>query len=500
MSARYADRLLAQMRKLPVGAPFNLRYVGAGLKGLPHLETVADVDLDLHCHRLTLPAPGSDAQLFETVCRLHEKRVDRSRPPWEFYVIDGLERGRIALYAKVHHGLIDGRGFLDVCTRWFTADPADREVRAFWEGLPVRRSAGRPGAAVCGPGRRRCEGDRLSLYIALVRQTLASAGLTGGLPLPFLGTPAALRAKPSVRRSFAYCVLPLAQMKAFGKAHGASVNDVLLTVLDMALNRYLDEHGPSDADPPLVADMPVALPKGEGGGNAIAVLQFPLGAADASPLHRLAQICARTADVKQYVKRTDPAALVTYTAAVHGVPALLEALGIERAPMLANMVISNPFGLPERRYLAGAELELALPISVLAPGQSLNITAVTYDQGLQIAFLGIAAEVPDIQRMADYTVEALTQSSPASRAAGRAPGPPPPSRGEPRGRAMGRPSAVPGSRLHEQCYPEQGHGAGMERPDRQGVRAAHRPETARGRSLPWANSAQSSRRRRAAAR
>jgi hypothetical protein len=72
-------------------------------------------------------------------------------------------------------------------------------------------------------------------------------------------------------------------------------------------------------------------------------------------------------------------------------------------------VISNPFGLPERRYLAGAELELALPISVLAPGQSLNITAATYDKGLQIAFLGIAAELPDIQRMADYTVDALTQ-------------------------------------------------------------------------------------------
>jgi len=405
-SARYADRLLAQMRKQPVGAPFNLRYVGASLKGLPHLETVAEVDLDLHCHRLTLPAPGTDEQLFATVCRLHEKRVDRSRPPWEFYVIDGLERGRIALYAKVHHGLIDGRGFLEVCTRWFGADPADRKVRALWEGLPVRRSSGAPGVAALAAGAAKATA---SLYLALVRQTLASAGLTGGLPLPFLGTPAALCAKPSVRRSFAYCVLPLAQMKAFGMEHGASINDVLLTTLDMAMNRYLDEHGRSDTDPPLVADMPVALAKGDGGGNAIAVLQFPLGAAKATPLQRLAQICARTADVKQYVRRTDPAALITYTAAVHAVPALLEALGIERAPMLANMVISNPFGLPERRYLAGAELELALPISVLAPGQSLNITAATYDKGLQIAFLGIAAELPDIQRMADYTVDALAQ-------------------------------------------------------------------------------------------
>ena len=68
-----------------------------------------------------------------------------------------------------------------------------------------------------------------------------------------------------------------------------------------------------------------------------------------------------------------------------------------------------PFGLPERRYLAGAELEMALPVSVLAPGQALNITAATYDQGLQIAFLGLAAVLPDIQRLADHTADALAQ-------------------------------------------------------------------------------------------
>lgn len=417
--ARYADRLLAQMRERPVGAPFNLRYVAAGLKGLPHLETVDTVDLERHCHRVTLPAPGSDEQLFAAVCRLHEKRLDRSRPPWEFYVIDGLERGRVALYAKVHHGLIDGRGFVELCTRWFSPDAADREARALWEGLPVRRAAGvaRRSAlspAVLASNAAGAAKSMLSLYTALVRQSLASVKLTTGMPLPFIGTPRSLSAKPSVRRSFAYCVLPLARMKAFGKAHSASINDVLLTVLDMALNRYLADKGRKPADNPLVADMPVALGKGQGGGNSIAVLQFPLGATDASPLQRLAQIRERTAEVKQYVKLTQPEALATYTAGVHGVPALLEMLGIERAPMLANMVISNPFGLPERRYLAGAELEMALPVSLLAPGQSLNITATTYDQGLQIAFLGMAAEIPDIRRLADYSVEAFASLDPAT--------------------------------------------------------------------------------------
>ncbi len=421
----FADRLLRNMKKRPVGAPFNRVYRPPGLQGVPRLETVDRIDLDAHCHRHTLPAPGSDEQLLEFVCRLHEQRLDRRRPLWEFHVIDGLRDGRIALYGKVHHGTIDGRGFVEVCTRWFGTDPADREARAMWEGLPPRRAAtaaprGLQAAALTAT---KAVKSVASLYAALARQALASTGVTPGMPLPFIGTPSAFGGKPSVGRILAWCTLPLAQVKAFAKAHDASVNDILLVVLDMALHTYLDARGRSSksrpnsrpSSRPLVADMPVAL-TGAGGGNAIAILQFPLGAAAASPLERLAQIKRRTAEVKDHVRRTDASALITYTAAVHGIPALLETLGMSKVPTLANAVISNPFGLADRRYLAGAELELALPVSVLAPGQSLNITAVTYDQNFQIAFLGLEAEMPDIAQLAELTIQAfdeLTALAPA---------------------------------------------------------------------------------------
>lgn len=410
----FADSLLRRMQKRPIGPPFHYRYRAAGIHGLPRLEAAGDIDLARHCHRVTLPSPGTDAQLCAYVCKLHEKLLDRSRPPWEFYVIDGLERGRIALYAKVHHGIIDGRGFIEVCTRWFSTDPASRLARAFWEGVPARRgkvpAQPRPGAAASLVRKLAATGTvAASLYASLARQAMASAGLTTGMPLPFLATPSVLRAPVSRRRSFAHCVLPLARMKAFGKAHDASINDMLLTVLDMALNRYLARKHRGTERKPLVADMPVALPSTGRGGNSIAVLQFSLGAAIADPLQRLRTICLRTAEVKQYVKAGSADALVAYTAAVHGIPALFEILKIERAPMLANLAISNPFGLPERRYLAGAAVETMLPVSLLAPGQSLNITAVTYGENLQIAFLGAAAELPDIQRLADYSVAAFAE-------------------------------------------------------------------------------------------
>ena len=422
--AAFANRLLRAMKKQPAGVPFNLRYRPPGLGGMPHLESVDGVDLDAHCHRHTLAAPGNDAQLFGFVCRLHEKRLARSKPLWELHVIDGLERGRIALYAKVHHGVVDGRGLVEIFRRWFATDPADKQVRALWNVLPppkarTGRARAMPYAAALAGKLTDAGKSLLSLYGALARQTLASVGLSSGTPLPFLGTPAALRVAPSVMRSFAYCVLPLDELKAFGKAHEATVNDVLLTVLDEAMNRYLAERGHDTAGRPLVADMPVALGSGDGGGNSIAILQFPLGGQARSARERLQQVMKRTAELKDHVRRTDPTALVTYTAAVHGIPALLEALRVPKAPMLATAVISNPFGLPERRYLAGAELEMALPVSVLAPGQSLNITAATYDKGLQIAFIGLAAELPDIHRLAELTVQAFAELTRPPRAAGK---------------------------------------------------------------------------------
>jgi diacylglycerol O-acyltransferase len=409
----FADRLVERMLQRKVGAPFHYRLNTSGI-GLPSLEVDPDTDPASHVHRITLRAPGSDKALFARVCQLHAKRLDRSRMLWELYVIDGLRDGRVAVYAKVHHGIIDGTAFMKAMLRWLAPSPAQRTVRALWEELPDSAAlAHRSASATPLAGRlSKLLGEAAgsvrttgSVYKLVAEQCLKSLGLGKGLPLPFAGTPRVLHAAPSSHRVFAYCNLPLTEMKAFGKSHGATVNDVLLAVLDIALADYLEAQGVK-ADKPIVADMPVAL-AGTKGGNQITILQVPLGAPGSGPMARLAAICAQTREMKEQVRGKTGETFMLYSALVHGLPALFEALKLNEAPVLANMVISNPYGITERRYLMGAEVELSLPVSVVAPGQTLNITAVTTANGLDIAFIGIKEGVPGIASLAAKTVKAF---------------------------------------------------------------------------------------------
>ena len=125
--------------------------------------------------------------------------------------------------------------------------------------------------------------------------------------------------------------------------------------------------------------MPVALADASGG-NQIAVLQFPLGAPGKTPAARLADIRVQTAKIKGLVQKASSETVMLYTTLVHGLPALLEKAGVKRGLAVSNLIVSNPFGLPEKRYLMGASVEVMLPVSVVAAGQMLNVTAVTLDE------------------------------------------------------------------------------------------------------------------------
>jgi len=206
----------------------------------------------------------------------------------------------------------------------------------------------------------------------------------------------------------AHCVLALPQVRAIARAGNAKVNDVLLTLIDMAMHRYLDERG-TIPERPLVADMPVALEDHGGAGNRITILQVPMGRPGAAPAQRLADVMQETSQVKQEMRTLAGSALTLYSIVQHSLASTIESLGLSELPMLANAVISNPAGFEQRMYFNGAEVELALPISVVAHHQVLNITITTYVDELHVTFIALREAIPDLRRLAEYTAAAVTE-------------------------------------------------------------------------------------------
>lgn len=409
---RFADALLEAMLARPVGPPFNYRVKPGAVKGL--VSVVEDEQMDpapqVHRHRLKA---GRDLRgLYEQVCAIHSTRLPRTAPLFELHVFEGLPNGRVALYFKTHHGLIDGIAFIRAFKSMVATAPGEHKPRAIWEGLrhvpmpqPVARPSGIAGLLQFGESARRTSGDLMRL---LWQQGLRRAGLGNGLVAPFVSTPSVLAAEPSPHRVLAHCVLSLPQVRSIATRGGAKVNDVLLTVLDMAMHRYLAKHG-SRANRPLVADMPMALDDHGGAGNRITILQVPLGRPDAEPAQRLAEIVRETTLVKDEVRRSSNGALMAYSIAEHALASAIESLDLRDLPMLANAVISNPAGFEHRAYFNGAEVELALPISVVAHHQALNITVTTYVDGLHVTFIALREAVPDLDRMARLAVAAVEE-------------------------------------------------------------------------------------------
>ena len=405
----FAGRLVRDMLKRPVGPPFNYRLTPGPVTGLHALVVDEHMDPAPQVHRHQLPR-GTDLQgLFGRICRIHVERLRRDAPMWELHVFSGLGRGRVALYFKTHHGLIDGVGFIHALNTMVTPSPSERLPRALWEGLrhftpPAGTKLVQHGESLLQTlnGSRRTANDMLRL---LWHQGLRNLGLGGGLAAPFVSTPDVLKAPPSPHRVLAHCALPLAQARSMARAGHAKINDVMLTLIDMAMHRYLEERG-AVPDRPLVADMPVALTDHGGSGNRITILQVPMGRPGVPPAQRLADVVRETGVVKKEMRELEGSALTLYSIVQHSIASAIESLGLSDLPMLANTVISNPAGFEQPVYFNGAPVELALPISVVAHHQVLNITITTYVDQLHLTFIALREAIPDLQRLADYTAAA----------------------------------------------------------------------------------------------
>ena len=366
-----------------------------------------DVDLEYHVRRSALPGPGRVRELLELTSRLHGSLLDRHRPLWEAYVVEGLADGRFAVYVKIHHSLIDGVSMLRLLRRTLSADPHDPQLRTPWT---VRQSS-RPrpdspsplseltsmvkGVAALGPS-----------TVKLARAALLEQQLT----LPFEAPRTMLNVKIGGARRCAAQSWPVERVIAVKRAAGVTLNDVVLAMCAGALRAYLDEQQ-ALPEHPLVAMVPVSLrteAEADAGGNMVGTILCNLATDLDDPAQRLATISASMRRNKKVFSELPRAQALALSAANMAPLALAAIPGfVSAAKPPFNIVISNVPGPAEPMYWQGARLDGNYPMSIALDGQALNMTVVSNSGNLDFGLVGCRRSIPHLQRLLGHLDTAL---------------------------------------------------------------------------------------------
>lgn len=410
-------------------SPWNLKLRGGALgRALPMWVEDNDIDMDYHFRHSALPRPGGERELGVLVSRLHSHQLDFNRPPWECHIIEGLEGGRVALYTKMHHSLIDGVSGVRMMQRMFSTDPNARNLPAPWSvGTPTRPQSdekpeddtGEAAAETAAPspfemikqGLLKQAGSTGALVGALKRLVKAARNGDDPLTAPFVAPRSMLNERVKGQRRFATQQYDLAQIKALARSADCSLNDVVLYLCATAMRRFLKEANQLP-DKPLTAGIPVNVRPADdqSTGNAISFIMANLATDVADPLRRLEVIKESTASAKDHLQSLPKSAITQYTMLVMApyILQLITGLGGRMRPVF-NVTISNVPGPNEPLYYNGARLEAMYPVSLIAHGGALNITCLSYAGTLNFGFTGCRDTLPHMQRLAVYTGEALEE-------------------------------------------------------------------------------------------
>ncbi len=429
-------------RRLPLLEPLRRRLVEVPF-GIDHPVWINDPDFDLtfHVRHTAVPPPGGDDQLANTVARLVSRPLDRTRPLWLSYVIEGVHDERFAVLTIVHHAAVDGASGVELLTLML-GESAGHELDAvpdLWRAEPVPSDlrlvldatvglARKPARAVLLAARTAKEigqATRNPVLVATANQVRGS--LHGPLgALLNLGrdrsqerdTPAELpSARPprtpfndkiSPHRKLAIGSASLASVKAVKAALGVTVNDVVMAVCAAGLRSWLELH---DAlpDDPLVALVPVSIRTGEESErwtNRVSMLSTTLPTNEADPVARVRRVHEAMASSKELFGALPAERLTDFAEfpppAVFARAMRLSArLGLASRLAPGNVVISNVPGPRQPLYAAGAQLLHYYPVSVIAEGQGLNITVQSYLDTLDFGLVCCPELVPDLDVMLD---------------------------------------------------------------------------------------------------
>jgi diacylglycerol O-acyltransferase len=399
--------------------PFDVKLVHPPERlGFPHWTTDEDLDLEYHLRHSALPRPGRYRELFVLVSRLHGTLLDRSRPLWEYHLIEGLETGQIALYSKLHHALLDGVAAMRLLQSSLSEDPKVRVPN------PWSKEAARPRREQA----QRIE-DRSPLQIAADATKSQLSNLSGAvralakafgtrhrahderMALPFEAPRSPLNTRVTGARRFVAQSYSLGRVDAARSVLGATVNDIVLAMCSSALRRYLEEFGGGVPEKPLTAMAPVSIrpTDSEEFGNALSVAFVNLGTHLADPEERLKVIQTSIRDGRSLIQELSFSEVTLYTALL-AAPALTPALlGLGAALPATNVVISNVPGPSKTMYWNGARLDGMYPVSIVFHGLAVNITVTSYAGSLDFGIVACRRSVPRVQRIIDFLENGLVE-------------------------------------------------------------------------------------------
>jgi diacylglycerol O-acyltransferase len=385
-----------------------------------------EMELDYHIRHLGLPKPGTMKQLEELVGRLHSNFLDRSRPLWEFYVIDGLENKRIAIYTKIHHAAVDGGAGMVLTQMMYDTTPTPRKVEP---PPPKAEGEGDPpdGLRLLGAVYRHMLSQQVSALqkipdVLKAIVSVAAPVLKGITRLEIKGLPTLSAPKTMLntsitsQRAFAARSLSLGRAKAIAKKTGTKLNDVVMAVCAGAVRRYLlEKHGLPEE--PLVALVPVSL-RAAGNSetnNQVSGMLCSLATDIDDPLERLNAIYASSVEAKELSGKMRDATPRDFS--IFGAPLVLQgAIGLygrsglaDRLAPPANVVISNVPGPQTPLYLAGARLLTLYPVSIPSHGMALNMTVQSYCGALDFGLTACRRSVPELGKLAGYLEESLLE-------------------------------------------------------------------------------------------
>ncbi|OZC32662.1 WS/DGAT/MGAT family O-acyltransferase [Gordonia polyisoprenivorans] len=382
-----------------------------------------EIDFDYHVRRAVLPRPGRVRELLRYVSLHHSALLDRNRPMWEVHIVEGLDDGRVALYTKIHHSLIDGVSALRMLQRTLSTDPDDRTGSAPWDPALYRRSR-KPKAP--SPSRIPVLSDAMGLagaalevggqLVGMVPATtkIAWTAMTNkDFAAPFRPAPKTILDVPigSARR-FAAQQWPTERLRAVAQQMDITLNDVVIAMCSGALRSYLIDR---DALPsaPLIAAVPVSMhlggPDGKDG-NSITAILANMATDQPDPERRLHTLVNSMRESKKVIRGLAPLQALAYGAATIASLAFATIPGFVRyTPPQFNIIISNVPGPSEHMYWNGARLDGVYPVSVAMEGLALNITVTTTAEHVNFGLIGARKELPSLQRLLTHLDTALEE-------------------------------------------------------------------------------------------